>query len=108
MTQPGTAWDRLGRYVSGELSPAEAGAVQRWLVENSKDAKVLAALDAATKNLPASQPVDVEAALRKVKGRIAPGTPWRQYASWAAAAVFILVAVQAIRLGFRQVDAEAR
>ena len=90
MTQPGTDWDRLGRYVAGELSSAEAGEVQAWLADNAHDAKVLAALDAATRNLPASRPVDVEAALRQVKLRLAPRTPWRQYATWAAAAVVVL------------------
>src|SRR5689334_4361584 len=91
MTQPGTDWDRLGRYVAGELSPAEAGEVQRWLVENKDDAKVLAALDAATRNLPASQSVDVEAALRRVKLRLAPkGRPWQQYAIWATAATIVI------------------
>jgi len=90
MTQPSADWDRLGRYVAGELSPAEAGEVQRWLAENGKDANVLAALDAATRNLPASKPVDVEAALRRVKGRLAPKKPFLQYVAWAAAAAIVI------------------
>lgn len=91
MTQPGADWDRLGRYVAGELSPAEAGEVERWLAENAEDAKMLAALNAGTRNLPASRPVDVEAALRQVKARLAPRTPWRMYAALAAAAVIVAI-----------------
>lgn len=93
MTQPGADWDRLGRYVAGELTTAEAEEVERWLAENAKDARVLAALDAATGNMPASRPVDVEAALRRVKARLEAKTTWRRYAVWAAvAATVVLVA----------------
>jgi transmembrane sensor len=101
MTTPGTDWDRLGRYMAGELSPAEAGEVQRWLSENANDATVLAALDAATRNMPSTKPVNVEAALRRVKARLAPRAPWQRYAGWAAVAaaavVVIAVGVNALR-----------
>jgi ferric-dicitrate binding protein FerR (iron transport regulator) len=91
MTQPGADWDRLGRYLAGELSPAEAGEVQRWLSENGDDARVLAALDGATRGLPASRPVDVELALGKVKARLArQATPWTKYVPWLAAAALVL------------------
>ncbi len=89
MTQPSADWDRLGRYMAGELSPAEAGEVQHWLAANAKDGRVLAALDEATRDLPAPKAVDVEAALRRVKGRLAPAPAWRQYAMWAAAAAVV-------------------
>jgi len=97
MTQPGTDWDRLAKHVAGELTPAEAGEVQHWLAANAQDAKVLGALDAATRNLPASAPVDVDAALRRVKLRLAPKTPWRQYATWAAAAAVLIAIGLAVR-----------
>ncbi len=93
MTTPGADWDRLGRYLAGELSPAEAGEVRRWLAENAKDDAAFAALAAATTNLQASRVVDVEGALRRVKARIAVKesvAPWRQYAGWAAAAAVVL------------------
>ncbi|HEX7938427.1 MAG TPA: FecR domain-containing protein [Gemmatimonadaceae bacterium] len=92
MTHTGADWDRLGRYVSGELPPAEAGEVERWLADHASDAQALAALDAATRKVAATRPVDVERALRRVKVRLAPRTPWRQYATWAAAAAVVLVA----------------
>jgi transmembrane sensor len=93
MTDKGADWDRLGRYVAGELSPAEAGEVQRWLSENAHDDKVLAALAQATANLPASKSVDVEGALLKVKARIAANAPapsWGRYLAWAAAAAIVV------------------
>ena len=96
MTQPTLDWDKVGRYLAGEASPEEAATVRRWLEEHPSDARVVAALDSATKNpvYYRSTPVDVEAALRRVKTRMHERVPapWRRYGGFAAAAAILLVA----------------
>jgi len=92
MTDPRTDWDRLGRYLSGESSPAERADVEQWLAQNPSEARALTALDQATRGMAPSATVDVEAALRRVKSRRAAVTPsrvWRYAAMAAAAAVVI-------------------
>jgi transmembrane sensor len=87
-----TDWHRLGRYAAGELPPAEADEVRRWLRENPGEAASFATLDAATRRLPASRPVDVESALRRVKARgVAPARP-RGVAMRMIAAAAVLAA----------------
>lgn len=61
-------WDRLGRYLAGELSSAEAEEVRHWLRDHPEGAAV-GTLDAATRGVAPARAVDVERALRKVKGR---------------------------------------
>ena len=94
MTGPIVDWDKLGRYLAGESPPDEAAAMRRWLEEHPSDARVVAALDAAVGKAAPASPVDVEAALRRVKTRMhaASPAPWRKYAVFAAAAAVILVA----------------
>ena len=93
---PTLDWDKIGRYLAGETSPEEAAEVGRWLEEHPSDAKVIAALQAATKNLAPSAPVDVEAALHRVKTRMRTTTTaqsrLRKLEMYAAAAVILLVA----------------
>src|SRR5687768_464376 len=85
-------WDKLGRYLAGEASPAEVAAVRRWLEEHPGDARAIAALDAATKGV-APGTYDVESALRRVKTRAKARSPWYgRYARNAAAAAVLLVA----------------
>lgn len=91
MTGPNADWEKLGRYLAGELAPTEAAEVRRWLDAHPADARALAALDEATKRIAPSTKVDVDAALRRVKTRVRPATPWR-YAGLAAAAAVLLVA----------------
>ena len=100
MTGPSPDWDKLGRYLAGESSPDEAAAVRRWLETHPSDAQVIAALDAAARNAP-SAPIDVEAALRRVKTRMHARTPstWRRYAAYAAAAAVLLAVGVVIRTG---------
>ncbi len=66
-------WEALARYLAGESPVAEVEAVQRWLAEHGSEARTLAALDAAMDRvrLAPAAGVDVEAALRRVKSRIA-------------------------------------
>jgi transmembrane sensor len=94
MTGPMVDWDKLGRYLAGESTPDEAAAMRRWLEEHPSDARVIAALDAAVGKVAPASPVDVEAALRRVKTRMHAASPgrWRRYAAFAAAAAVILVA----------------
>ncbi|HEY8174778.1 MAG TPA: FecR domain-containing protein, partial [Gemmatimonadaceae bacterium] len=94
MTGPLVDWDKLGRYLAGESSPDEAAAVRHWLEAHPSDAKFVAALEAAVGKVAPASPVDVEAALRRVKTRMhaASPSPWRRYAVFAAAAAVILVA----------------
>lgn len=89
MNRPTADWDKLGRYVAGELSPAESAEVRRWLDANPAEARAVAALEQATKGV-AAKPVDVEAAIRKVKTRIHGGAPSRTWIRYAAAAVVLL------------------
>lgn len=109
MTEPSADWDKLGRYLAGESSPGEAAEVRRWLETHPSDARVLAALDAATRQISAER-VDVEAALRRVKGRpvaAAPKSPARfarysmRVEAIAAAAAILLVAGVFL---FRRID----
>src|SRR5690242_8427427 len=90
MNRPDADWDKLARHVAGELSLAESAEVKAWLAANPGDAKAIAALAKAIERMPASAPVDVEAALLKVKTRLRPATPWRTYVAWAAAAAIVV------------------
>ena len=88
-------WEVIGRYLAGESSPEEAAAVRRWLDENKADAEVLAALDGAARRA-ATQEVDVETALLRVKTRAKAGVSRAgvRFTIFAAvAAAFWLVAV---------------
>lgn len=68
-------WDALARYLAGESSDEEAEAMRRWLARNRESAEMVAALTTSLRALPAavqseSEPVDVDAALRKVHARM--------------------------------------
>jgi transmembrane sensor len=65
-------WVVLARYLSGECDPAEAESVRLWLEEDPARGELLAALDHATRPRPgtSAEPVDVERALARVKGRL--------------------------------------
>lgn len=84
-------WNQLGRYLAGEASPEETEAMRRWLDEHPGDARMVAALDAATTHV-AGLPVDVERALHAVKERRRSRYPAR-FAGWLAAAAVLLFAV---------------
>jgi len=96
MTGHSLDWEKLGRYLAGESSPEERAALERWLEEHPSDAQVVAALDAATRGIAPAESVDVEAALRKVKGRMhsaqagATRGRWGTYVGLAAAAALLL------------------
>lgn len=91
MNRPSADWDKVARHMAGELSAAEAAEMRKWLEANPLDARAIAALEAATQHIGPSTLVDVEAALRKVKTRLRPATPWRTYLALAAAAAVIAV-----------------
>jgi transmembrane sensor len=93
MTRPSADWDKLARHVAGELSPAESEEMRKWLDANPQEARAIAALEAATKQLGPSRPVDVEAGLSRVKQRLHPPTPWRTYITGLAAAAALVVTV---------------
>lgn len=67
-------WEALARYLAGESSEAEAREVAAWLESHPEDAAMLRALDDAVTRVAAPQPsdapIDVEAALRRVRGRL--------------------------------------
>lgn len=101
MTQPTADWDKIGRYLAGESSPAEAAEVERWLAENPVEARKVRALDGAVRTVSPSGSGDVGQALRAVKARPAPGrkrsaarlaTFVKRVEYLAAAAAIILVA----------------
>lgn len=86
-------WELLARYLVGECSPDEAAAVRRRLAGDPADAALVAALDDAMHRLPSiprDADVDVEAALRRVRARLAkPRRSWFVPALAAAAVVFV-------------------
>lgn len=64
-------WDALARYFNGESSPEETATIRRWLAENPEQASAIAATDAAARRaLAPKQPVDVDAAWRRVSARL--------------------------------------
>jgi len=87
-------WNKLGRYLAGESSPDEAAAVRRWLEENRSDAQLVAELDAAAVRAASHRPLDVEAALLRVKTRAkaTARTALRRFAGFAAAAAILMIA----------------
>lgn len=95
MTAPSSPdWDQLGRYLAGESSPDESATVRRWLGEHPADAEIVVALEAALKHVAPERPVNVEAALRRVKTRAKAGTRKvvLRFAALAAAAALLFVA----------------
>ena len=119
-------WDAFSRFVAGESDPAEAAAVNAWLAANPADAALARAVKSHADRAEsgASAPVDVEAALRRVRatinsevatdtaappltvvrgdaprrpvGVMAPRSkPWGRVAFAAAAAVLAIVGVRA-------------
>ena len=62
-------WEVLGRYVAGEMGPAEQEQVRRWIHEDPARTKLVETLTRATSGLRANTPagLDVEAALRRVR-----------------------------------------
>lgn len=86
-------WALVARFVAGELSDVEAAAVRRRLGA-ADDAALLAAIGARREG---DVTVDVEAALRRVRGRMdrsiaARPAPARRVTIWQVAAVTVLVA----------------
>jgi transmembrane sensor len=65
----GMDWTVLARYLAGESSPEEAAAVRDWLARDPARGELIATLDRTTRLEPAAPPVDVEAALKRVKSR---------------------------------------
>src|SRR5262245_36329705 len=65
-------WDALARFVAGESSSTEAAEIRRWLAEDPAREQLLAALTRSVDRVAYTPPsnVDVEAALRRVKGRM--------------------------------------
>lgn len=89
-------WDKLGQYLAGEATPEEAATVKRWLEDHPQDAQLVAALDAAARRSGSQQPLDVEAALLRVKTRAkaqARTALWRVAGFVAAAAVLFVAGV---------------
>jgi transmembrane sensor len=66
-------WEALARFIAGESSPAEAAGVRHWLSEDPARAELVESLTRVTGRLAFRPPadLDVEAALRTVKARIA-------------------------------------
>ena len=104
MTSPTSSqpadWARIGRYLAGECTPAEAADVERWLAAHPEEARAARLLDSAARAVKPER-VDVERALRGVKARAAASgqrSPERlrtfmsRIEFMAAAAAIILVA----------------
>lgn len=66
-------WDALARYIAGESAPAEQRTVEAWLAARPERARLVSALRESIDGLAVdtADDVDVEAALRKVHGRMA-------------------------------------
>lgn len=92
MTPDPIDWNRIGRYLAGETTAEESAEVRRWLDRHPSDAAVIQALQEATGSVTPARPVDVEAALTRVKARHRAATRSPSLHLWplAAAAVAIL------------------
>lgn len=112
MTQPAAHWEKVGRYLAGELPANEAAEVRQWLEQHRSDAEFVALVErmATERRMPAAA---VESALRAVKSRRAPArrVRWGTRPSWttrlevlaAAAAIVIAAGV----FGYRALSPQA-
>src|SRR6478752_8708054 len=70
-------WDALARYVAGESTPAEQRVVEAWLAARPERAQLVTALrqsiDALA--LKGTDDIDLEAALSRVRARMAEPAP---------------------------------
>lgn len=67
----GLDWEAVGRYFAGESSADEAAAVRAFLERSPRDAAFMGIIGRAAAQLPGTgEPVDVEAALRRVHARL--------------------------------------
>lgn len=64
-------WDAVARYLAGESSPDEQASVRGWMERHPGDRAVVERLDAAARPPEQDAGVDVEAALRTVRARMA-------------------------------------
>jgi transmembrane sensor len=88
-------WERIGRYLAGESSLEEAAEIRRWLDAHPEDAQLVTALDSAARSAASSvAPLDVEAALARVKQRARTGARGvaTRFAGFAAVAATLLLA----------------
>ena len=66
-----TQWERLARFLDGELPPAEAEAVRAWIAADPAREALVRLMDAGAAEPDASgAPVDIEAALGRVHARM--------------------------------------
>src|SRR5438046_718767 len=68
-------WDAIARFRAGESTPDESAAIASWLQRHPSEARLLDELDRSIAphlaGVPVSaEPIDVEAALRRVHGKI--------------------------------------
>lgn len=88
-------WDMLARYLAGESSAEEVARVRAWLAADNARARLIGSMDEMLARLPREADVDVEAALRSVKTRIAEErrpTSWRTNIVRIAAAIVVVLA----------------
>jgi len=73
MNGPEPDWDALSRFVAGESEPTEALAVEAWLAAHPADEVLVRGVKAhaAAADADAHVPVDVDAAFRQVRARLA-------------------------------------
>jgi len=75
-------WERIARYLSGEADGAESRATEKWLEEDSRRSEAAQTMRKVLASTPVddARPIDVEGALKKVKGRFDPAgvIPFRQ------------------------------
>ncbi|HEY0305124.1 MAG TPA: hypothetical protein VGC44_09120, partial [Longimicrobiales bacterium] len=81
-------WELIGRYLAGTATAEERAWAEQWLAAHPEDARLLELVDSTAPAMapPPVSAVEVEAALRKVKTRMAPAPRIRTHHRWLAAA----------------------
>lgn len=84
-------WELIGRYLAGTATAEERARAEQWLAAHPEDARLLELVDSTAPAMapPPVSAFEVEAALRKVKARMAPAPRIRTHHRWLAAAAVI-------------------
>jgi transmembrane sensor len=103
-----TDWTALARYLAGESGPEEAAALERWIAADPQRGELLRALSPTAPGQGGLPPVDLEAALRRVKTRFEepallplPQRRWLAVAFPIAAAATLLVGASLLWITLR-------
>jgi len=98
-------WERIARFVTGEVSPGEIESTKRWVEADPHRLEVVRLLESIVRNVAhddrARADIDVEDALKKVKGRfgeakVIPIAPRIEAPSKRSLSAFLRIAAAAV------------